>query len=168
MKNAAYQLSKADFTRLHNGKCEIAGVLTQLGDVVHPRLIESLEKAYDLIDEGMHELYNQEQTLYENWSETTSRLADAHNLVESVWSIVDVDDFDEVPFPHARWLVYEDYSRTETEEPIKIELPENATWLDLWKAANKAIVQSGDSHHIYIEDIRESPDGRMLHLFTGS
>jgi hypothetical protein len=44
-----------------------------------------------------------------------------------------------------------------------------ATWAALWVAANACIRDSGDDHHIFIEDFRPDPeDARTLLLSTGS
>jgi len=50
------------------------------------------------------------------------------------------------------------------------------TWLDVWKACNSAILQSGDHHHIFIEQLvrgglEQRADGTVqefFDLFTGS
>jgi hypothetical protein len=48
-----------------------------------------------------------------------------------------------------------------------IDLPDNPTWMDLNKAAAQAIKQSGDRHHIFIEDFRLVNE-HMIDLITGS
>lgn len=35
----------------------------------------------------------------------------------------------------------------------QVELSDNATYLDVWKAADVLVKRSGDSHHIFLEDI---------------
>ena len=52
---------------------------------------------------------------------------------------------------------------------------EGKTWLDVWKACNEAIVESGDTCHIFIEDLMwtiiEQPDGsvdKYLDMICGS
>lgn len=52
---------------------------------------------------------------------------------------------------------------------------EGETWLDVWKACNEAIVESGDTFHIFIEDLMwttiEQPDGtseKYLDMICGS
>ena len=52
---------------------------------------------------------------------------------------------------------------------------EGKTWLDVWKACNKAIVESGDKRNVFIEDLMwtviEQPDGTVdtyLDLVHGS
>ena len=42
-----------------------------------------------------------------------------------------------------------------------------ATWGDIYRAADWAIRNSGDSHHIFIEGF-ELRNGNELHLVTGS
>jgi len=49
------------------------------------------------------------------------------------------------------------------------------TWLDVWKACDSAICESGDSHHIFIEQLNwatvEQPNStvnKFLNLLTGS
>jgi hypothetical protein len=44
----------------------------------------------------------------------------------------------------------------------------NLKWWDLWYAADKAIIESEDKHHVFIEDFQKSPDGKTLFLRTGS
>ncbi len=43
---------------------------------------------------------------------------------------------------------------------------EGDRWIDLWRAADAAIVQSGDEHHVFVELFR--PQGNRLVLSTGS
>lgn len=67
----------------------------------------------------------------------------------SVWSLWDVRDFTKVPFPGCTKLVYDGGWG----EPGSVTIPENATWVDLWKAAEQLIIKSDsdDLHHVFIE-----------------
>lgn len=90
-------------------------------------------------------------------------LKEANGFV-SMWSMYDgVNDVEE-PSPYkARTMVYKNHWG----EPVEATLPEGKlTWLDLWKAADKCIKESGDDHHIFIEGFRQN--GGMLELVTGS
>lgn len=82
----------------------------------------------------------------------------------SMWSIYDgVNDPNE-PSPYvARTMAYNNHWG----EPVEVSLPEGKlTWLDLWKAADKCIQESGDNHHVFIEGFRQN--GGVLELVTGS
>lgn len=49
----------------------------------------------------------------------------------------------------------------------KIDLPENATYWDVWSAADKLVRQSGDNHHIFLEGLNLVKDGVYM-LSLGS
>ena len=90
-------------------------------------------------------------------------LKEAYGFV-SMWSIYDGVNDPYEPSPYeARTMVYQD----NWAEPVEVSLPAGKlTWLDRWKAADKCIKQSGDTHHIFIEGFR--PNGGVLELITGS
>lgn len=53
-------------------------------------------------------------------------------------------------------------------EPVSVSI-QGLTWAALWVAANAAIRDSGDDHHVYIEAFRlDAEDPRTLVLSTGS
>ena len=82
----------------------------------------------------------------------------------SMWSIYDgVNDPNE-PSPYeARTMVYQD----NWGEPVEVSLPAGKlTWLDLWKAADKCIKNSGDEHHVFIKGFKKNSG--ILALFIGS
>jgi hypothetical protein len=58
------------------------------------------------------------------------------------------------------------YSQHWGERTVRVPLKAGMTWGDLWKAADKAIDRSHDSHHIFIEAFEIC--GSELELFTGS
>ena len=67
----------------------------------------------------------------------------------------------------AETLVYKDHWGHE--RAVSIPLPGgNLKWWDLWSAADKAIIESEDKHHVFIEDFQKSTDGKKLFLRTGS
>jgi hypothetical protein len=89
------------------------------------------------------------------------------NEFRSVWSIYEVKDMYEFSGLEAENLVYKDHWGHE--QAVTVPLPAGKlTWWDLWSAADKAIIESDDSHHIFIEDFKKSKDGKTLFLRTGS
>lgn len=82
----------------------------------------------------------------------------------SVWSINELyQKMDEVAYKGEPEFIYlgRDYWDTHTpglpiemgKKDITVPLPKNPTWKDIWKAADQAIKQSTDHHHIFIERI---------------
>lgn len=90
------------------------------------------------------------------------KVSTANNL-SGVWSIFEVTDFTAVPFANVDCVVYTEHWG---DDPVRVDLPKNATWLDIWRAADQAIVESGDDHHVFIE--RLTPYHGDLLLQTGS
>ena len=89
------------------------------------------------------------------------------NEFKSVWSIYEVNDVLEFSEFEAKNLVYKDHWGHE--RAVTVPLPAGKlTWLDLWFAADKAIIESEDRGHIFIEDFQKSKDGKTLFLRTGS
>lgn len=91
-------------------------------------------------------------------------LAHHMGIVTSVWSIFTVRDFHEVPY-QCTTLIYKDHWGP---LPVRITFERPPTWADLWEGCEKAIRQSGDHHHIYIERISLRNDGKVMYLTTGS
>jgi len=89
------------------------------------------------------------------------------NRFKSIWSIYEVVNVHDLSGLEAENLVYKDHWGHE--RAITIPLPGgNLQWWDLWVAADKAMIESEDEHHVFIEDFQKSKDGKTLFLRTGS
>lgn len=86
------------------------------------------------------------------------------NKFRSIWSLFEIEDFTKVPYPDAHRIQYIDHGGFYT---VVKDIPNNSTWLDLWKIADECIEESGDNHHIFIEAICDVGNG-ILELRTGS
>jgi len=84
----------------------------------------------------------------------------------SIWSIYEISSMYDLSNLEAENLVYKDHWGA---RPVTVPLPGgNLKWWDLWSAADKAIIESEDNHHVFIEDFQKSKDGKTLFLRTGS
>lgn len=107
-----------------------------------------------------------EQDEFDDQYDKFSELGEKHNFNHSTWSMYEITNMQEIPFPEAKKVKYRDW---ETDKPIYVDLPQNATWMDLWKAADTAMALSGDDHHIFIEAfIPLKKDKTVLELHCGS
>jgi len=81
----------------------------------------------------------------------------------AIWSIYEVADLSK---PHtysgAKYVSYKDHWG----KGIVTQAINGNTWADLYVAADRCIRDSGDVHHVFIEDFRKS--GNTLLLTTGS
>lgn len=102
--------------------------------------------------------------------------------LNTVWSIHEVKDITAKCPVNVKMkkVVYETVSADATQEDLMLDLQDGGkrasvqytsfvagdTWLDLWKAAESVVMQSG-THHRYIEDFEINNDG-TIDLTTGS
>ena len=86
--------------------------------------------------------------------------------LRSRWSIYEVENLaDRHPFENADRVVYKDHWGNKT---VSASI-QGLTWAALFRAADACIRNSGDEHHIYIEQFQPSKDDpRTLILSTGS
>ena len=109
---------------------------------------------------------------YEQDNEAFTRKHDHYDQVRedlglrSRWSLYEVDNLsDSHPFTDSQFLVYDNHwGGTEVVKPIA-----GLTWAALYVAADAAIRDSGDGHHVFIErfyPITDKPG--HLRLITGS
>lgn len=85
------------------------------------------------------------------------------NEFKSIWSIYEVLDFNETPFKNLKSICYNGnrgFSGTYAFE-------ETPTWIQIWQACEKLIVDSHDLHHIFIEDIKDEGVLGIYSLQTG-
>ena len=99
-------------------------------------------------------------------------IAEAHGLKDSYWSM-DEDPASPHPFGDATVVSYSNYWTGRNEKgfivvsttPVTTALL-GPSYLDLWRAADKLIRESGDGHHVYIEAF--TLEGDVVHLHCGS
>lgn len=104
-------------------------------------------------------------------SEFTNELYDYYSDVakthgfQTIWSMYEVKDmFAKHPHGDVTHVYYDGGWGKPTIAGVKGD-----TWLDLWDAANRAIIESGDHHHVFVEAIRKK-DGAfgVVSVTTGS
>jgi hypothetical protein len=85
--------------------------------------------------------------------------------LNAVWSIFEVENLSERhPFVGVTKVIYRAYGSGDHEVTI-----EGDTWKSLYVAADQLIRDSGDGHHIFIEDFKQSSiNPEILFVTTGS
>jgi hypothetical protein len=151
-------LKADDFSKIHNALWQL-----QYGNE------PNVEAQVEIIRAALKDCYEQDMA-------AGQRLMDHYNQVkkdlglDAIWSITEVKNLSE-PFTYTnvRTVTYKDHWG-ETEEgedigPVVVSINGN-TWAALYVAANAAIRDSGDAHHIFIEGFKQV--GNTLVLTTGS
>jgi hypothetical protein len=158
-------LTAQEFKNVHNGMCELASIIGQLEDTIHPSLLKKLLKAQTQIADGLKGAYEQDDKAFETKHEHYDNVRTDLGL-QTVWSIYEVDNLnDRHPFEGATTVVYKDWN---TNKDITVEV-NGLTWAALYVAANAAMRSSTDNHHVYIEGFQQSSiSPELLFLSTGS
>lgn len=103
------------------------------------------------------EYWNEENETQDKKIEYFEQISKDHKIKNSTWSIFEIDDINQA-VGTVQKIVYGN---------VEIVLDkENATWLDLWKAADDLIVKS-KTHHYFIEGFEAKGFG-VYELVTGS
>jgi len=159
--NVSPTLTKDEFKDVHNAKCEMYQIQKQLTKLGITKLSAKMDKAMELMNRGLANAYKQDRAAFDSAATQFERTAKAEGFTSSQWSIYDVADrMGTVPFPEAKMLIYDRYTDTD----LGVGLPPNATWVDLWRAADSLIKDSGDTHHVFIESITPKPGNKQVLL----
>ena len=143
--NTAVTLSAEEFKKIHNALCFAPS--------------QGLEATVDTIRDALKGAYEQENQDFETKMDYYDRFK-TENKLETIWSMYELPEhgfLQDHPYPSDASVYYQG-------EIVPVF---GFTWGDVYRAADWAIQNSGDAHHIFIEafDLR---NGNELHLVTGS
>jgi hypothetical protein len=163
--NCSPTLTAEEFKIIHNGLCELNGVAQHLEGVINPALVERLLHGVAEIQRGLDNAYNQDNQAFETKSSHYTQVQEELKL-SSIWSEYDVNNMsDRHPFEGADRVVYKNHWG---KEPVSCSI-NGLTWSALYVAADACIRNSGDNHHVFIEQFTpDKDDPRTLILSTGS
>ena len=144
-------LTAKEFEAIHNA-------LWYLGQIDKPEVQSLVEE----IRGALKGAYEQEQAIkdrrYDHYSQVKTDLG-----LDAIWSVTEVDNLSEPhPYEGVKYVTYKRFWG----EGIVTQAINGNTWAALYVAANACIRDSGDDHHVFIEDFRKSGD--TLLLTTGS
>lgn len=164
--HADVTVTAEEFKTIHNALWELDRGLDQMEGVINSDLWTQLRRAATNIRTGLAGAYEQDDRSFSRRSRHYQDVGQQLELKHSEWSIYEVEDLGERhPFEGADRVVYRNHWG---KEPVSVSI-NGLTWQALWVAANAAIRDSGDSHHVYIEDFSiDTEDPRTLLLSTGS
>jgi len=159
-----FTFTSEDFKNVHNALCDLRSVCDSLEGVLNPALFKKLIKARDGLRAGLNNVYEQESKSFSTKSDHYSAVQEQLGL-SAIWSIYEVDNLNERhPFEGATKVHYKDHWG----KPVTKEI-NGGTWAALYVAGNAAIRDSGDDHHVFIEQFAPSKtDATVLIMQTGS
>ena len=156
MANTAFiQLDKSQWREVHNALCAVE----QQTGIIHDMLKHGTElrAAVEALRTALEPAYEQEE---QQWDQrfTYCDNVKLNSGFDAIWSAEDVDFDQPHPFVSDAFIQYHGAKRYPIMGP---------TWLDVYRAADLAIRDSGDQHHIFIEAFRPLDDNTVT-LHTGS
>lgn len=153
--NCAPTLTSEEFKILHNTLCD----LDRIQDSRVQSLVERIRK------EALKGAYAQDNSAFDRKWEHYHRVREEYGL-QTTWSVYEVEDlFQQHAYPGAAYVIYDQHwGGGEVVRAI-----DGNTWVDLYRAADAAILASGDGHHTFIEAFEPVADKpHHLRLTTGS
>jgi len=144
-------LTADEFKIIHNSLCDLDRIDNdKVRDIVE-KMRDALKGAYDQDNDA----FNRKHAHYGG----VQRELD----LDAIWSIYEVKDLNERhTYKNAKTITYKDNWGGDA-----FSVPINGfTWAALYVAANAAIRDSGDEHHVFIEGFEQVGD--TLRLITGS
>ena len=145
-------LKAEDFKTIHNTLWEL-----QYGNAIN------VDAAVEKIRAALEDCYRQDDEVFQARSDHYSDVRASLGL-DAIWSMYEVKNLSDThTYEGINTVTYKDHWG----EGSDVVVPVNGlTWAALYVAANAAIRDSGDAHHVYIEDFRQVDD--TLILVTGS
>lgn len=152
--NCAPTLTRDEFKTIHNSLY----YLDCLGDERVSKIVEEMRGA-------LGGAYAQDESAFDRLSTHYNEVKRELGLT-AIWSMYEVENLSEPhPFEGALQLAYREHWG---DKPVFVEIV-GSTWAALYVAADAAIRDSGDEHHVFIESITPNPaEPRQLRLTTGS
>lgn len=162
--NCSPTLTADEFKTIHNALWELDRVIERTEGVINKELFDTLYKASKTIRSGLKGAYEQDDRAFETKNNHFERIREELGL-RSIWSIYEVDNLSERhPFEGATTVVYKDHWGKPVSKQIN-----GATWAALYVAADACIRDSGDDHHVFIEQFKPIKGSDFeLNLSTGS
>lgn len=157
-------LKGGDFTTVHNTLCQLRDIEMQLNGVINEQMVQRLHDVVKGFEAGLRDAYAQDHRAFERKMNHYSDVREQQRFLSN-WSIYEVEDLNsEHEFTGALQIAYKDHWGT----PQFVEI-RGKTWLDLYRAADECIRESGDHHHTFIEGFHYHPqEPQQLILVTGS
>lgn len=159
-------ITAEDFSTIHNGLCDLRQVCERLDGMLAPEIYQLLLRARDQIRNGLDSAYEQDDRVFSKRSRHYNEVSKELGIRDSEWSIYTVEDMsDRHPFEGADRVVYRNHWG---QKPVSSSI-NGLSWAALWVAANRCVRDSGDEHHVFIEQFSLDPqDPHTLILSTGS
>ena len=164
--NCSPTITAEEFKTIHNGLYDLRSAIERLEGVIATELYSKLAKAENQITTALAGAYDQDDQAFDK-NRDHYEAVKLDLGVNAIWSMFEVPNLnDPHPYENVDQVVYKDHFG---KKAVSCKINGN-TWVALYVAANACIRDSGDTHHIFIEDFTPAPTPGtgVLYLSTGS
>ena len=152
--NTNVTLTAEEFKVLHNSLCDL-NRFSQFKEI--EEIVERIRNV------ALKSAYEQDQAAFDRKFNHYHEIKEKEGFVTK-WSLYEIADLNtEHGFPADSFVVYEDHWGEKTQHCAVY----GSTWVDIYRAADNCIRNSGDQHHCFIEGFKLK-NGNELHMYTGS
>jgi len=155
-------LAAEDFRTIHNTLCDLRRITSMIDGVVNESVSTPLQTCIKNFESGLADAYRQDDAIFDRKMAHYGEFQQANGLT-AIWSMYEVEDLDDAhPYGANAEIVYsEHWGDTHKSYPVQGD-----TWADVYRAADQAIRESGDAHHVFVEGFRVVDN--KLCMYTGS
>lgn len=158
-------LHAEDFKTVHNTLCELREIEMRLNGVLNSEMVDRLHRVVKGFESGLKNAYEQDNAEFDRKMDYF-REFQRENGLASIWSLFELPVhcfLQNHPYPSDAFIVYtQHWGEGRKHYPVL-----GPTWGDVYRAADLAVRESGDGHHIFIEGF-DLKNGNELHMGTGS
>ena len=152
-------LRSEDFKTIHNTLCDLRSLVARMEQSMIK--IDDVQRIVEGFEQGLRNAYEQDEAQFDSKMDYYSEYQREHDFA-AIWSMYELPIhgfLENHPYPSDAFVVY-----GRGHVPVM-----GPTWGDLYRAADCAIRNSGDDHHIFIEAFTvNQSDPQLLVLHTGS
>jgi hypothetical protein len=156
-------LSGQDFKTIHNTLCDLRNIVQRMERSMIK--IDEFERIIEGFEQGLSDAYAQDDSIFDRKHDYYMEFR-RENGLGSIWSIYELPVHGFILnhiYPSDAFVVYRDHWGDNEDMHYPVLGP---TWGDVYRAADLAIRNSGDEHHVFIEGFQVK--GNELRLTTGS
>lgn len=156
-----FTVTRTQLSELHNAIYHLRNFKEHMEETLAPSILKEFNKGFDRLYKVYKPLMDEADAIDDRKNKHYEEVR-KRNDFKSIWSNYEADNLFESSGLVAEELVYESWEKT-----VTVPLPGGILkWWDLYSAAEKAIIESGDDHHVFIESFNKK--GNKLHLICGS
>lgn len=152
-----------DFKTIHNTLCELRSLAERM---THSMIkIDDVQNIITKFEYGLKDAYAQDNATFDEKLDYYSEFK-RENGLRAIWSMYElpVHGFLQPhPYPSDAFVVYTQHWGDNKSKHYPVL---GTTWADVYRAADLAIRESGDDHHMFVEGFEVR--GNSLYMYTGS